>query len=40
MEQHQCGQGAQAELTGQRLQLGIVHIHPGQGDLLIGGPNQ
>lgn len=40
MEQHQRRQGAQAELAGQRLQLGIVHIHLGQGDLLIGGPNQ
>ncbi|MNH01748.1 hypothetical protein D3C79_609720 [compost metagenome] len=40
MEQHQGGQGAQAELAGQRLQLGIIHVDHGQGDLGIGRADQ
>lgn len=40
MEQHQRRQGAQTELTGQRLQLRIVHVDLGQGHLGIGRADQ
>ncbi len=40
MEQYQRRQGAQAELACQRLQLRIVHVHPGQGHLRIGRADQ